>query len=106
MDQWFQILGALMVLAGFVGAQMRVLPTDAAVHEAVAVLHERCFPRTYLSGEKLVDGSTERTVVVAMGGSWEGVLACACGVCQSRSSSLRLVLERVWASTVFTMTAQ
>jgi GNAT superfamily N-acetyltransferase len=57
--------------------EMRVLPTDAAVHEAVAVLHERCFPRTYLSGAKLVDGSGERTVVVAMDG--DNVLGYAAG---------------------------
>jgi ribosomal protein S18 acetylase RimI-like enzyme len=57
--------------------EMRVLPTDAAVHEAVAVLHERCFPRTYLSGAKLVDGSKDRTVVVAMDG--EKVLGYAAG---------------------------
>jgi ribosomal protein S18 acetylase RimI-like enzyme len=61
--------------------EMRVLPTDAAVHEAVAVLHERCFPRTYLSGAKLVDGSTERTVVVAMDG--ERVLGYATGKAQA-----------------------
>ncbi|NUT91778.1 MAG: GNAT family N-acetyltransferase [Saccharothrix sp.] len=48
--------------------EMRVLPTEAAVHEAVAVLHERCFPKTYLSGRQLVDGSRDHTVVVAMDG--------------------------------------
>jgi hypothetical protein len=29
MDQWLQILGALMVLAGFAGAQLRMLPQDS-----------------------------------------------------------------------------
>ncbi|MBM7813365.1 GNAT family N-acetyltransferase [Saccharothrix algeriensis] len=57
--------------------EMRVLPTDAAVHEAVAVLHERCFPKTYLSGRKLVDGDGKHTVVVAMDG--DRVLGYAAG---------------------------
>jgi ribosomal protein S18 acetylase RimI-like enzyme len=57
--------------------EMRVLPTDAAVHEAVAVLHERCFPKTYLSGRKLVDGGGGHTVVVAMDG--DAVLGYAAG---------------------------
>ena len=29
MDQWLQILGALMVLAGFVAAQLRALPPQS-----------------------------------------------------------------------------
>lgn len=57
--------------------EMRVLPTDAAVHEAVAVLHERCFPKTYLSGRKLVDDGGHHTVVVAMDG--DRVLGYAAG---------------------------
>ncbi|MEU5695496.1 GNAT family N-acetyltransferase [Actinosynnema sp. NPDC020468] len=57
--------------------EMRVLPTDAAVHEAVAVLHERCFPNSYLSGRRLVDGDDRHTVVVAMDG--ERVLGYAAG---------------------------
>ncbi|GGP47558.1 GNAT family N-acetyltransferase [Saccharothrix coeruleofusca] len=57
--------------------EMRVLPTDAAVHEAVAVLHERCFPKTYLSGRQLVEGSRGHTVVVAMDG--DAVLGYAAG---------------------------
>ncbi|MBW4716661.1 GNAT family N-acetyltransferase [Saccharothrix obliqua] len=57
--------------------EMRVLPTDASVHQAVAVLHERCFPKTYLSGRQLVDESRGHTVVVAMDG--ERVLGYAAG---------------------------
>ncbi|GAA3866422.1 GNAT family N-acetyltransferase [Saccharothrix violaceirubra] len=57
--------------------EMRVLPTDRAVHEAVAVLHERCFPSSYLTGAKLVEDSGERTVVVAMDG--DVVLGYAAG---------------------------
>ncbi|RKT57074.1 GNAT family N-acetyltransferase [Saccharothrix australiensis] len=57
--------------------EMRVLPTDSAVHQAVAVLHERCFPKTYLSGRKLVDGTGKHTVVVAMDG--DSVLGYAAG---------------------------
>ena len=64
---------------GFTGParEMRVLPTDPAVHEAVAVLHERCFPKTHLSGRELVDGSRDHTVVVAMDG--DRVLGYASG---------------------------
>jgi ribosomal protein S18 acetylase RimI-like enzyme len=62
------------------GHDMRVLPTDPAVHEAVAVLHERCFPHSYLSGRQLVDGTKKRTVVVAMDG--DRVLGYAAGKAQ------------------------
>lgn len=62
------------------GHEMRALPTDEAVHEAVAVLHERCFPHSYLSGRQLVDGSKKRTVVVAMDG--DRVLGYAAGKAQ------------------------
>ncbi|QFZ22783.1 GNAT family N-acetyltransferase [Saccharothrix syringae] len=57
--------------------EMRVLPTDPAVHEAVRVLHDRCFPRTHLSGRTLVDGRKGYTVVVAMDG--DRVLGYASG---------------------------
>ncbi|MFC6088645.1 GNAT family N-acetyltransferase [Saccharothrix lopnurensis] len=57
--------------------EMRVLPTDPAVHEAVAVLHERCFPKSHLSGRTLVDGSRGHTVVVALDG--DRVLGYASG---------------------------
>ncbi|WP_285751889.1 GNAT family N-acetyltransferase [Lentzea sp. NBRC 105346] len=60
--------------------EMRVLPTDPAVHEAVAVLHERCFPHSYMSGRQLVDGTKNRTVVVAMDG--QRVLGYAGGKAQ------------------------
>lgn len=56
---------------------MRALPTDPAIHEAVAVLHERCFPKSYLSGRQLVDQVGDRTVVVAMDG--DTVLGYAAG---------------------------
>ncbi|KAA2253623.1 GNAT family N-acetyltransferase [Solihabitans fulvus] len=46
------------------GLETRTLPTDPAIHEAVAVLHERCFPNTYLTGRQLVEG--DHTVVVAL----------------------------------------
>src|SRR5687768_13660320 len=61
--------------------EMRVLPTDRHVHEAVAVLHERCFPRSYFSGKQLVESKPEtRTVVVAMDG--ERVIGYAAGKAQ------------------------
>jgi ribosomal protein S18 acetylase RimI-like enzyme len=61
--------------------EMRVLPTDPLVHQAVAVLHERCFPRTYLSGKQLVESKpSTRTVVVAMDG--ERVIGYAAGKAQ------------------------
>ncbi|MFJ8961313.1 GNAT family N-acetyltransferase [Lentzea sp. NPDC102401] len=61
--------------------EMRVLPTDRFVHEAVAVLHERCFPRTYLSGKQLVESDPQkRTIVVAMDG--RRVLGYAAGKAQ------------------------
>jgi ribosomal protein S18 acetylase RimI-like enzyme len=60
---------------------MRVLPTDPAIHERVAVLHERCFPSSYLSGQQLVDQVGDRTVVVAMDG--DTVLGYAAGKAQT-----------------------
>ncbi|NUT50622.1 MAG: GNAT family N-acetyltransferase [Saccharothrix sp.] len=57
--------------------EMRVLPTDPVVHQAVAVLHDRCFPRSHLPGRRLVDGSRPHTVVVAMDG--DRVLGYASG---------------------------
>jgi ribosomal protein S18 acetylase RimI-like enzyme len=60
--------------------EMRSLPTDPAVHEAVAVLHERCFPSTHLSGRQLVERARGHTVVVAMDG--DDVLGYAAGTAQ------------------------
>jgi ribosomal protein S18 acetylase RimI-like enzyme len=93
---------------------MRVLPTDAAVHEAVAVLHERCFPNSHLSGRQLVDRAQGHTVVVAM--EHDRVLGYAAGTAQpeeyhvgfvavepglrGRGIGAALVTELVWALAV------
>jgi ribosomal protein S18 acetylase RimI-like enzyme len=87
---------------------IRELPEDPAVRRAVAVLHDRCFPNTYLSGLRLAEN--DRTVVVAQA---DGVQGYAVGRAQqdeyfvdfvgvepaARGTGLgpALVTELVWA---------
>ncbi|WP_199439121.1 GNAT family N-acetyltransferase [Umezawaea beigongshangensis] len=69
--------------------QMRSLPTDPAVHEAVAVLHERCFPGAHPSGRQLVERARGHTVVVAMDG--DDVLGYAAGTARPQEHHVDFV---------------
>jgi ribosomal protein S18 acetylase RimI-like enzyme len=53
------------------------LPADPAVREAVARLHDRCFPNAPTPGHRLVADAAEHTVVVLLGR--DGVLGYAAG---------------------------
>lgn len=59
-----------------------VLPDDPAVHTAVAVLHDRCFPNAPTPGPRLVSGEDGHTVVVLLGEG--GLLGYAAGFAQER----------------------
>lgn len=58
-----------------------LLPADPAVRDAVARLHDRCFPHAPTSGRQLVADGAEHTVVVLVGDA--GVLGYAGGYAQA-----------------------
>lgn len=64
------------------------LPDDARVRDAVAALHERCFPNSSVSGRQLVERRRGHTVVVSLA---DGLAGYAAGYAQSDEFYVDLV---------------